>query len=56
MVAAYAYALRTRVMDAVKGGMSISEASRIFQVARETIYQWKALRETTVMFKELCQL
>lgn len=47
MPAPYTYDLRTRVMDAVGGGMNIAKASRVFQVSRETIYQWKVLRETT---------
>ena len=47
MPAPYAYDLRTRVMDAIVGGMKIAKASRVFQVTRETIYQWKRLRERT---------
>jgi transposase len=47
MAAAYSYELRTRVMDAITSGMKITKASQIFQVTRETIYQWKALREIT---------
>jgi transposase len=43
----YAYELRTRVMSAVANGMTIAEASRVYQVSRETIYKWKALQEAT---------
>lgn len=31
-------------LKAIKGGMSISEASRRFKVSRATIYTWKKLR------------
>ena len=43
----YAYELRTRVMGAVAKGMTVTQASQIYQVSRETIYQWKALQEAT---------
>lgn len=47
MAAPYPYELRTRVMDAIASGMKIVKASRVFQVSRETIYQWKALHSAT---------
>jgi transposase len=47
MAVAYSYELRTRVMDALRSGMNITKASQVFQVSRETIYQWKVLRDTT---------
>lgn len=34
-------ALRRRVIAAIQGGMSKAEASRVFQVSREAIYQWE---------------
>ena len=37
----YPIELAERVMQAVNGGMRISEASKTFDVARATIYRWK---------------
>jgi transposase len=32
--------LRRRVIDAVRGGMSVTEAARVFQVTRQSIHNW----------------
>lgn len=47
MGAAYSVDLRSRVLDALDGGMSKMEAHRTFRVARSTIDDWLALRAQT---------
>lgn len=39
--------LRRRVIEAVDGGMRITDAAEVFKVARRGIYRWLELREKT---------
>lgn len=39
--------LRKRVIDAVDGGMRVTEAVKIFKVSRRVIYNWMNLQKTT---------
>ena len=41
MPAAYSLDLRQKVMQAIDGGMSVTTASRIFNVSRNSIYLWR---------------
>lgn len=43
----YSYDLRVRVIAAVEKGMEVREASRTFDVHRETIRNWLARKEAT---------
>lgn len=47
MPAAYSYDLRTKVINAIDSGMRKSQASRIFQISRNTIDTWLKQREET---------
>lgn len=47
MPAPYSYDLRQKVISAVERGMSIAEASRVFDVSRNTIYQWRKRQSAT---------
>jgi transposase len=44
---AYSLDLRTRVLDAIDGGMSRAKAVRVFQVSLGSIKRWLTLRQTT---------
>lgn len=43
----YSYDLRMRIIYAVERGEQISKISRIYNVSRETIYQWARLKQVT---------
>ena len=43
----YNYDLRTKVINAIDEGMSKTEASRVFQISRNTINLWFKKREQT---------
>jgi transposase len=47
MPASYSYDLRTKVIDAIDKGMKKTQASRIFQISRNTINLWLRKREQT---------
>lgn len=47
MPASYSYDLRTKVINAIDGGMGKTQASRIFQMSRNTIDTWLKKREET---------
>ena len=51
MPIAYSYDLRKKVIDAIDKGMSKTEASRIFQISRNTINLWFRKREQTGDYK-----
>jgi excisionase family DNA binding protein len=42
---AYSLDLRKRVVESIENGISISEAARLFQVGRATIYRWLGREE-----------
>ena len=42
--------LRKRVIEAVDGGMRITDAAKMFKVCRKAIYNWMDLRKTTGSF------
>lgn len=43
----YSLDLRKRVVSAVNGGMTKSQAVRVFNVCRQTVYSWLELEEHT---------
>lgn len=43
----YSVDLRQKIVDAIKNGMSQTDAERIFNVARRTIYSWLSIQEKT---------
>ena len=47
MPASYSYDLRTKVISAIDNGMGKTQASRIFQISRNTINLWLKKREKT---------
>ncbi len=47
MPAPYSYDLRQKIIGAVERGMSIAEAARVFDVSRNTIYQWRKRQSAT---------
>lgn len=47
MPASYSYDLRNKVINAIDGGMRKTQASRIFQISRNTIDIWLKKRENT---------
>ena len=47
----YSYDLRTKVINVIDEGMSKTEASRIFQISRNTINLWLRKREQTGDYK-----
>lgn len=47
MPASYSYDLRTKVINAIDGGMRKTQASRIFKISRNTIDTWLKKREET---------
>jgi transposase len=47
MPSPYSYDLRTKVINAIDEGMSKAEASRVFQISRNTINLWFIKREQT---------
>ena len=47
MPASYSYDLRTKVINAIDGGMRKTQASRIFQISRNTIETWWKKRKET---------
>ena len=47
MPASYSYDLRTKVINAIDDGMSKTQASRIFQISRNTINLWLNRRKET---------
>lgn len=46
MSRSYAKSLRSRVLSFIDSGKSKSEASKVFNVCRQTIYNWISLRES----------
>ncbi len=51
MPASYSYDLRTKVINAIDGGMTKTQASRLFQISRNTIDIWLKRREETGNYK-----
>ena len=47
MPASYSYDLRTKVINAIDDGMGKTQASRLFQISRNTIELWLKKREKT---------
>ncbi len=47
MPASYSYDLRTKVINAIDDGIGKTQASRIFQISRNTIDLWLKKREET---------
>jgi transposase len=47
MPAPYSLDLRQKVIAAVERGMTIAEAARVFDVSRNTIYQWRKRQSAT---------
>jgi transposase len=47
MASPYSYDLRIRVVAAVENGLSVKEASHLFQVHRDTITAWVVRKEVT---------
>ncbi len=47
MPVSYSYDLRTKVISAIDGGMGKTQASRIFQISRNTIDTWLKKRKET---------
>lgn len=47
MPSPYPYELRVRVIKAAEAKMAIAEVMRVFNVCRDTVYKWKALKEST---------
>lgn len=52
MPASYSYDLRTKVINAIDGGMKKTQASRIFAISRNTIDLWLKRREETGDYQE----
>ena len=53
MAAPYSYDLRQKVLEAIDKGMRKSEASRVFNLSRNTIDLWLKRRETTGDYKAI---
>ena len=51
MPASYSYDLRTKVINAIDGGMTKTQASRLFQISRNTIDIWLKRRKETGKYK-----
>ncbi len=51
MATHYSYDLRQRMIQAIDNGMKKSEASRVFDLSRNTIDLWLKRRETTGEFQ-----
>lgn len=51
MPLAYSYDLRVRVLSAVDSGEKITEVSKVYKVARFTIYRWLQQRKKTGTIK-----
>lgn len=47
MPSPYSYELRVRVMNALEYKMPVAEVIRIFSICKDTVYKWKALKEST---------
>ena len=47
MAAPYSYDLRTKVIEAIDGGMGKTQASKIFKISRNTINLWLCKRKET---------
>lgn len=43
----YSVDLRKRIIDAIKNGMTQTDAEKIFNVSRKTIYSWLCIQEET---------
>lgn len=43
----YSKDLREKLFGQLDSGMSITEASRIFKINRQTIYNWRKIKKTT---------
>ena len=43
----YSYDLRAKIMERIDQGEKVAKISRTLKISRNTIYLWKALRETT---------
>lgn len=44
MASSYSYDLRTKLFKSLDNGLTIVQASKIFNIGRNTIYRWKALK------------
>jgi len=44
MASSYSYDLRKKLFKALDKGLTIVQASKIFNIGRNTIYRWKALK------------
>lgn len=47
MAKAFSYDLRLRVIRAIEQGLPIIEASKVFNVSRKVIFDWKKLKRET---------
>ncbi len=47
MAVSYSYDLRTKVFKALEDGLSIVKICKIFNIGRNTLYRWKALKTET---------
>jgi transposase len=47
MASSYSYDLRKKLFKALDNGLTIVQASKIFNIGRNTIYRWKALKCAT---------
>lgn len=53
MATPYSYDLRTKVLQAIDGGMTKTQASRVFSISRNTINLWLKRREETGDYKAI---
>jgi transposase len=51
MASPYSYDLRAKVLQAIDGGMTKSQGSRVFSISRNTINLWLKRREETGDYK-----
>src|SRR6478672_2627405 len=51
MTSPYSYDLRGKILQAIDGGMTKSQASRVFSISRNTINFWLKRREETGDYK-----
>ena len=47
MASPYSYDLRVKILQAIEGGMTKTQASRVFSISRNTINLWLKRREET---------
>ena len=47
MAAAYSYDLRIKVIKFLEGRRTVKEASKLFNISRNTVIAWKKIKKTT---------